>query len=333
MFLFGISGRAGGFDPLILLLMALVIETYAGRLSFLTRLTGHPVQALENLILWFDRKLNRDTRSQMDRAVRGGLMALVVIAVSFAIGWGISWLSQMLPFAWIFETILLIMLISQRGVYSAVRKIGVALRDQGLEAARESLSPLINEAPENMDAHGVARAGIEISCIALTTRVVAPVFWYLLFGFPGILTYQAVMTMNDLLGHKTDRHRAFGFTAARLNDILLLIPAQLSGLFMVLASLFVPTAHPGKAFTTMLKDARKYRSYNLGVTLAALAGAFDLALAGPRKFTQETKNEHWLGSGTAKATHQDIKRSLYMFATACLINGVWIAALTIVRYT
>tara|TARA_B100000315_G_scaffold260922_1_gene327402 strand:- start:7852 stop:8853 length:1002 start_codon:yes stop_codon:yes gene_type:complete len=333
MFLFGISGRAGGFDPLILLLMALVIETYAGQLSFISRLTGHPVGALEKLILWFDRKLNRESRSQMDRAVRGGLMAIVVIWVSFAIGWGIAWLSQMLPFAWIFETILLVMLISQRGVYSAVRKIGVALRDHGLEAARDSLTPLTNEAPEHMDGHGVARAGIEISCIALTTRVVAPVFWYVLFGFPGLLTYQAVMTMNDLLGHKTDRHRAFGFTAARLNDILLLIPAQLSGLFVVLASLFVPTAHPGRAFTTMLRDARKYRNYNLGVTLAALAGAFNLALAGPRKFSQETKHEHWLGTGTAQVTHQDIRLSLYLFATACLINGFWVAALTIVRYT
>jgi adenosylcobinamide-phosphate synthase len=144
--------------------------------------------------------------------------------------------------------------------------------------------------------------------------------------------YHSLSVMNDKLGHKTDQYRAFGFTAARLNDIVLILPAQLSGLFIVLASVFVPTAHPGRALKTMMSEAGKFRSYNLGVALGALAGAFNLALAGPRKFLQETKNEPWIGSGSAQATYQDIRRSLYLFAVACLINGVWIAALTIVRY-
>jgi adenosylcobinamide-phosphate synthase len=332
MFLFGISDHAGGFDPLILLLMAMVIETYAGQLRFLTRLTGHPLALIENMVSWFDRKLNRETRSQMDRAVRGSIAAIVVIAVSGGVGWGFAWLSQTLPFAWIFETILLVMLISQRGTYTAVRKVGLALRDQGLEVARQAITPLIKEASAKMDGHGVARAAIETSCMLLTTRAVAPVFWYVLFGFPGLLIYQAVAVMNEELGHKTDKHRAFGFTAARLYDILLIIPAQLSGLFVVLASLFVPTANPAGALKTMLRDARKFRSYNLGVALGAVAGAFNLALGGPRKFTQETKNDPWIGDGTAQATPQDIRRSLYLFAVACLLNGVWVAAFTIVRY-
>ena len=332
MFLFGISDHAGGFDPLILLLMALVIETYAGPLQFVSRLTGHPLSAIESLIDWFDRKLNRESRSQMDRAVRGSIAAVIIIAISAALGWAIAWLSQTLPFAWIFETIFLVMLITQRGVYTAVRKVGVALRDQGLETARQKLAPLTNQAAEKMDSHNIARLAIESSANSLTTRVVAPVFWYVLFGFPGLLVYQSLNVMNERLGHKTDHYRAFGFTAARLNDIVLLLPAQFSGLFIVLAALFVPTAHPGRALKTMMRDAGKYRSYNLGVALAAVAGAFDLALAGPRKFSQETKNEPWLGTGSAQATHQDIRRTLYLFAVACLINGVWVAALTTIRY-
>ena len=332
MFLFGISDHAGGFDPLILLLMALVIETYAGQLSFLKRLAGHPVALLENMVDWFDRKLNRETRSQMDRAVRGFIAALIIMSISAGIGWIIAWLSQTLPFAWIFETIFLVMMINQRGVYRRVRKVGLALRDEGLEIARQSVTPLTGEAPEKMDSHTVARLAIEFSAISLTTHVVAPVFWYVLFGFPGLLIYQSISVMNARLGHKTEQYQAFGFTAARLNDIVLLLPAQLSGLFIVLASLFVPTANPIRALKSMMGEARKFRSYSLGVALGAVAGALNLALGGPRKFTQEIKSDPWLGTGTAQATHQDIRRCLYLFAIACLVNGVWVAALTIVRY-
>ncbi len=332
MFLFDISDHAGGFDPLILLLVALVIETYAGQLLFLSRLAGHPVALLETLVDWFDRKLNRQSRSQMDRAIRGLIATTVIMSISAALGWLMAWFSQTLPFAWIFETIFLVMIISQRGVYRQVRAVGIALRDHGLEAARQNITSLTSEAPEKMDSHSVARLAIQYSAVSLTTRVVAPVFWYVLFGFPGLLIFQSLSVMNTKLGHKTEQYRAFGFTAARLNDIVLLLPAHLSGLFIVVASLFVPTAHPARALKTMMKEAGKFRSYNLGLALAAFAGAFNLALAGPRKFTQETKNDLWLGSGTAQATHQDIRRSLYLFAVACLLNGIWVAALTIVRY-
>ena len=106
MFLFGISNYEGGLDPLILLLMALVIETYAGQLGTVSRLNFHPLNALESLTVWFDLKLNRENRNQTDRAIRGGLTSLVIICMSGAVGWGIAWLSQALPFAWIFETIL-----------------------------------------------------------------------------------------------------------------------------------------------------------------------------------------------------------------------------------
>lgn len=332
MFLFGISDHAGGFDPLILLLMALVTETYAGQLGFLARLAGHPRSVLENLTSWFDRKLNRENRSQTDRAVRGALAALIIIMISGAIGWGVAWLSQTLPFAWVFETILLIMLINQRGVYKTVRGVGIALRDQGVEVARQKIAPLTAEAPEKMDGHSIARTAIETAATALTTRVVAPVFWYVLFGFPGLLIYQALAIMSKKLKPKTDHYRAFGFAAAQLYDIILLIPAQLSGIFINLACIFVPTAHPGRSFKITLKDAGKYHSYNLGVAVSAFAGAFDLALGGPRKFSQKTNNEPWIGNGSAQATTKDIRRSLYLFAVACLLNGVWVAALTLIRY-
>ncbi len=336
MFLFGISGNTGAVDPLILLLLAMLIEAYVGRLSILARVAKHPISIIADLVNWFDRKLNRETRSQGDRALRGAIAAMVLVAASLAIGWCIAWLSQNFPFAWVLETLLLVMLISQRGIFTPVLKIGRALRDSGLEPARVAVTDMITEAPEKMDEHGIARAGIETLATALAERAVAPVFWYVLFGFPGLLAFVTVSQMTAEIGHQTPRHRAFGFTAARLNDILLLIPGPLSGLFLSLASLFTPSANPVKAVGTMLKEGGKYRSLNKGWSprgwpIGAMAGALGFALGGPRKFSQATVSEPWIGSGTAQVTHLDIRRALYLFAVACLINGAWAGALAVIR--
>ncbi len=331
MFLFGISDGTGAVDPLILLFLALIVEAYAGQLSVLARIAGHPTSVIADFVNWFDHKLNRETRSQGDRAVRGAIAALVLVAASLIVGWCIAWLSRNFPFAWVLELILLVMLISQRGISTPVLMVGRALRDEGLEPARQKLSRLVKEAPEKMDEHSIVRAGIETLTIAFAERAVAPVFWYVLFGFPGLLTFVTVSQMAAEIGHKTERHKAFGFTAARLNDILLLIPAPLSGLFLVLASLFTPSANPIHAVRTMLKDAGNYRSLSKGWPLGAMAGALGFALGGPRKFTQATISEPWVGSGTAQVTHQDIRRALYLFAVACLINSAWVGALALIR--
>lgn len=331
MYLFGISDQAGGFDPLILLLLAMMIEAYVGRLSFLARFAGHPTMIIINSIRWFDRKLNRDSRSQMDRAGRGAIAVLIVIGVCLVIGWSIAWLSQNFPFAWGFETLLLIMLINQRSIFTPILKMGRALRDEGLEPARRILGDLTHEAPDKMDEHGIARKGIETLAAAYSERAVAPIFWYILFGFPGLLIYTAVSLMAAEIGHATPQYKAFGFTAARLNGVLLLAPAWLGGLLLAVASLFTPSANPSKSIGTMFRDGGKYHSNNRGWTIGAMAGALGLALGGPRKFSQATINESWIGKGSARASHLDIRRALYLFAVACLINGAWVGGLTVIR--
>ena len=137
--------------------------------------------------------------------------------------------------------------------------------------------------------------------------------------------------MAELVGHQTDRHKEFGFTAARLNDILLFIPARLAGLYTVLGSVLVPTAKPSLAAKIMLRDAGNHHSFNLGWPLGAMAGALNLALAGPQQWNADTTHGAWIGDGTAKATTVDISRGLYLVAIACLINAAWVTALSLVR--
>ena len=333
MFSFGFAGGTHGFDPLILLLMALVIEAYVGEARVVFSVVPHPVKVIGNCIDFLELKLNRENRSQMDRAVRGALMVLFMAAACGAIGWAVAWLSQHHPFGPVLELILIVVLLAQRGLYDHVRAVGRALRDEGLEPARDAVSHIVGRDPNQLDEHGVARAAIESCAENFGDGVVAPAFWYVLLGLPGLLVYKAVNTMDSMIGHKTPRHQAFGFTAARLDDVLNLIPARLAGLFIALAAVIAPTARPLNSLKAMWRDASKHRSPNAGWPEGAMAGALDLALAGPRHYSQETVNDPWVGDGRARATPKDIRRALYLYFVACLINAAWIAALVIVRFS
>lgn len=332
MFTFNMINGPAGFDPLIILLLALVIDAYIGDSPFVFRFVRHPVVLLGGLINGLDRRLNRETRSQMDRAVRGFITVLIVGGICLAFGCAVAWISRNHPWGWILEFLLVASLVAQRSLYDAVRRVGTALRDESLEDARDAVSHIVGRDPVQLDKHGVARAAIESLAENFSDGVVAPVFWYVLFGFPGLLIYKAINTMDSMIGHKNPKYQAFGFSAARIDDIINLIPARLSGLFFVFASFFVPKSSPWQAFKIMMRDAGKHRSPNAGWPEGAVAGSLNLALAGPRRYPGRTVKDPWVGAGTAKATHMDIRRALYLYMVACLINAGWVAAIAIIRF-
>ncbi len=330
MFTFGFAGGGHGFDPLVLLLTALLLDAYLGEKPLPFRLIRHPVEIIGSLVDWFDHKLNRESRPAFDRAIRGALVVVVVATLAGAIGWAAAWLTQNHDFGWVPELFLLTALIAGRGLYDRVRDVGIGL-EQGLEQGRDAVSHIVGRDPNHLDHHGVARAAIESCAENFSDGLIAPVFWYVLFGLPGLMIYKAVNTMDSMIGHMTPRYRAFGMTAARMDDVLNLIPARLAGLFLVLAAVFTPGGRPLKALKVMLRDSGKHRSLNAGWPEGAAAGALDIALAGPRRYSQGVVEDPWIGDGTARATVKDIRRMLYLYMVAALINAGWVAALAVLR--
>lgn len=324
-------GSGTGLEPLLLLLFAIFIEAYIGEARLVFKFVLHPVVLIGRLIGMLDRKLNREKRSNMDRAVRGFITVLVVCTVVGAVGAGVDWVSRNHPFGWIIELLLIISLIAQRGLFNAVRKVGVALRDASLEDARGEVSHIVGRDPAQLDQHGVARAAIESLAENFSDGVIAPLFWYVIFGFPGMIVYKAINTMDSMIGYKNERYRAFGFSAARIDDIVNYIPARLTGLLFVLAAIFTPHASPGSALRIMFKDASKHRSVNAGWPEGAMAGALDIAIAGPRRYPDRLVKDPWIGTGTAQVTHKDIKRALYLYAVAGLIAAAIIGGVAVAR--
>ena len=113
MLTFGMTGT-GGFDPLVLLLMALLVEAYIGEAKRLFKVVRHPVVIIGNVTAFFERKLNRESRSEADRAVRGALVVVFLCGCAFAVGWGVSWLSLNHSFGWIIEFAGIVMLLAAR---------------------------------------------------------------------------------------------------------------------------------------------------------------------------------------------------------------------------
>ena len=154
--------------------------------------------------------------------------------------------------------------------------------------------------------------------------MIAPVFWYLVLGFPGICAYKAVNTLDSMIGYRSDKHKAFGMVAARLDDVANWVPARLTGLLLVVACLFSTRANPARAARVMIRFAGRHASPNAGWPEAAMAGGLDLALGGPRRYPSGVSEAAWIGEGRARLEPRDIRRaqSLYMVANILLAGGL-----------
>jgi adenosylcobinamide-phosphate synthase len=318
-------------NPLLLLVAGLAIDGWLGDMPALFSRVPHPVVLAGRAVAFFDRKLNREIRSEASRCGRGIVSVIMLVGLAAAIGLAIQRACRGSLVGAAVETLLIAVLVAQRSLYEHVADVAEALDRGGLTAGREAVRHIVGRDPMRLDAYGVARAAIESLAENFGDGVVAPVFWYLLLGLPGLFAYKMVNTLDSMIGHKTQHYRSFGWAAARFDDLANLAPARISGLLIAGAALFAEKGRPGRALAIMLRDARKHRSPNAGWPEAAMAGALGLALAGPRHYPEGAVVDPWVGDGTARAATSDIARALGLYKLACLIEGslvlgAWLAA-------
>jgi adenosylcobinamide-phosphate synthase len=316
-------------DRLVVLILALCLDAIIGDLPVVFRRVPHPVVLIGKAIALFDRRLNRDTRGRGARRARGVVTLVVLVAAAGLIGFGATVLAAAIPQGWLLELVLVAVLVAQRGLYDHVARVMLALQHGGLRAGREAVSHIVGRDPTTLDVHGVARAGIESLAENFSDAVVAPAFFYAIAGLPGLFIYKTVNTLDSMIGHKNARYLAFGWASARFDDLLNLIPARLAGVFIALGSGFVSRGRPDLALRIMWRDARKHRSPNAGWPEAAMAGALDLSLAGPRRYGEIVVTDPWLGDGRARATPADMRRALMVFVVACLIQVLVLGAVAL----
>ena len=221
-------------------------------------------------------------------------------------------------------------LIAQRSLYQHVARVRAAFADGGLDEARRAVSMIVGRDPDQLDEAGVCRAAIESCAENFSDGVVAPAFWLALFGLPGLIAYKAINTADSMIGHRSPRYEAFGWASARLDDLVNLIPARLSGLVIAIVAP-IAGGTTGTARGVMWRDAAKHRSPNAGWPESATAGALGLALAGPRRYGERIVDDVFLNAEARKAaTPDDIRRALDLLVAACLLQAAAYSALALV---
>ena len=316
--------------PFVLLFAALLLDAVLGDMRWLFRAVPHPVALTGALIGFLDDKLNRSRRGDAALLIRGCIVTVFVAGLAAAAGALCVWLSRRLPYGLALELFFVVVLVAQRSLYDHGRAVSVALRRDGIESARAAVSHIVGRNTSALDSHGVSRAAIESLAENFADGVVAPAFWYVILGLPGLFAYKAINTLDSMIGYKSERYRRFGMVAARLDDAVNLIPARLAALLIVFAGAVTPTANPLRAFKVMWRDAGKHDSPNAGWPEGAMAGALDRALGGPRHYLGGVVKSEWIGDGDARATYGDIDRALLLYGLACVIHTLFYAALAVV---
>jgi adenosylcobinamide-phosphate synthase len=316
----------------VLTLLALLLEIMIGYPDRLLRRVGHPVTWMGRLIGALDGAWNRDSATPAARRMAGAIAVLILMAmagiVAFAVWRTLLWL----PFGSLAAALAASTLLAQRSLHEHVRRVATALEQDGIEAGRTAVSHIVGRDVVSLDQAGVARAAIESLAENFSDGVVAPAVWMVIGGLPGAAIYKAINTADSMIAFRTPRHAAFGWTAARLDDLVNLPAARLSALLIIAAARLTRGASPAGAWRAVARDAHRHRSPNAGYPEAAMAGALGLMLAGPRAYGGISVDDAMMGDGRRAADAADIRAALrlYRHADAILIGLVAVLALALI---
>jgi adenosylcobinamide-phosphate synthase len=303
-------------DRTLILIAAFGIEAVLAYPAILFRAIGHPVSWIGALISALESRLNWPDYSDVMRRATGIATMLVLVAVSLGAGLALDTVIRVPVLGFVIAVMVVAALIAAGSLDQHVRAVATALRTEGLAGGRQSIAKIVGRDPDALDQAAICRAAIESLAENASDGVTAPAFWFLLGGLPGMIAYKAINTADSMIGHMSDRYRAFGWAAARLDDLVNWPASRLTGLIFIAAAAVVPGASATSAWEVFRRDSRLHRSPNAGWPEAAMAGALGLRLAGPRVYDGKSVDDHWIGDGRAEATVDDIGRALTIYRVA-----------------
>lgn len=306
--------------PLAVLLAATLLDRLVGDPDWLWRRVPHPVVWIGRAIDALDRRWNRPALSFARRRRNGVLAILLLLAAAVLAGLLLHLLFARLGALGLgLEAVVAAVFLAQKSLAEHVERVAEALRTGGLPAGRRAVSMIVGRDPEGLDEAGVCRAAIESLAENASDGIVAPWLFLLAFGLPGLLAYKVLNTADSMIGHMSERHRAFGWASARLDDAANWPAARLTALlFAALAAREGGWPAFAASWRIARRDAGLHRSPNAGWPEAAVAGALGLALGGPRRYGALAVDAPRLHpEGRLNAGARDIHRALRLLRRLC----------------
>jgi adenosylcobinamide-phosphate synthase len=308
-----------------MMLVAIGLDLALGWPAKLYAVIGHPVTWIGALIRVLDRVANQDHAKDLTRRICGVIAAAVVIGVTAG---GAFILQSLQPSGWlgvILGGVLAWPFVALRSMYTHVADVVSPLQANDLAKAQYAVSMIVGRNTAVLDQAGVARAAMESLAENTSDGIVAPLFWGAIFGLPGIVGYKAINTLDSMIGHIAPRYQAFGWASARIDDLVNLIPARLTGVLFALTS-----ARPKTALKVMWRDAGLHRSPNAGWPEAAMAAGLGVRLSGPRVYHGHMAHEPWVNGECPDPTAHDLQRGLALYGRAMALLTLGLAILALI---
>jgi adenosylcobinamide-phosphate synthase len=262
----------------------------------------HPVVWFGRAIAFYEHRLNHGSH----RMAKGAVMALTLIIATFVVTAGLRHLllNFHAPLVILFDVIIIFYCLAGTTLIREVRDVFLAV-DRSLEEGRVQVARIVGRDTSELSAQEVRTAALETLAENLSDGVIAPLFWLLVLGTPGMLAYKMVNTLDSMVGYRTTRYRQFGCWAARIDDIANYVPARLTALLMVIASR--PTA---STLTFVLRNGRRHASPNSGYPEAALAAILDCRFGGPHHYFGELVEKPFIGEHERQLVTADMERAI-----------------------
>lgn len=283
---------------LLYTLLPLLIGWTADKLFGDPRWLPHPVVAMGKIIAWGEKRLNKGNK----RMMKGALFSIILILSSFLVLFfiikGLDYVNPYLSIA--FSSVVVFFCLAGKTLIDEVRNVFVAV-DSSVEEGRKQVARIVGRDTSALSPQQIRTAALETLSENLSDGVIAPLFWFILLGVPGMFAYKMVNTLDSMIGYKSDRYKQFGCWAARIDDVANYIPARLTSLLMIVVS--------GKI--SLLSFVRKFGSQhaspNSGYPEAALAGILNCRFGGSNVYFGQLVEKPYIGYNDKELTYTDLK--------------------------
>ena len=294
----------------------------------------HPVVGFGKMIAFGERHLNKGTH----RKLKGALMAIVYIIGVFVAAWFLRTQLSIMHYALsiVFDVVVIFYCLAGTTLIREVRQVFLAV-DRSLEEGRRQVARIVGRDTSALSAQEIRTAALETLAENLSDGVIAPLFWYMLLGIPGMMAYKMVNTLDSMIGYKTDRYRDFGCWAAHIDDIANYIPARLTALLMILGHWLLtigqkPTAKSQKPIAFVRQYGPCHASPNSGYPEAALAGILNCRFGGPHYYFGQLFDKPYIGTNDRPLTTDDMKTAVQVNRTAEVLMVLLTLAVSLLPY-
>lgn len=279
------------------IIVAYVLDCLLGDPSWLP----HPVVGFGKMIAGGEHALNKGRH----RKLKGALLAITLVLLVFFGTWGLLKLCTILS-PWLntaVQIILIFCCLAGTTLIREVREVFIAL-DRSLEEGRQQVARIVGRDTTQLTAQEVRKAAFETLAENLSDGVIAPLFWYILLGVPGMMAYKMVNTLDSMIGYHSERYLQFGCFAARMDDVANYLPARLTALLMVLS------AGKLQLLGFVRRFGKCHASPNSGYPESALAGILDCRFGGPHIYFGEVFDKPYIGTNDRELTTDDMKKAV-----------------------